>query len=189
MPGIKDGLVERKELDTDVIKLIKRILRLKSIDRDRGTYSATGDSLDLSDDGQPSDDSRRPLGESARRSVSQDDKLTVSKFIIDKQVKGAIAENLAKNYFLNKGYLVFPNLTAQGCIDMVVINQNNEIIKIDVKSVSIRERDGYPIMRARSLLQKELDVKLFYVDIEKKECWFYKEHENHLKRRTKVEKI
>ena len=45
-----------------MIKLIKRILRLKSIDRDRGTYSATGDSLDLSDDGQPSDDSRREGG-------------------------------------------------------------------------------------------------------------------------------
>ena len=113
----------------------------------------------------------------------------LKEFIIDKQVKGTIAENLAKNYFLNKGYLVFPNLTAQGCIDMVVINKNNEIMKIDVKSVSIRERDGYPIMRARSLLQKNLDVKLFYVDIEKKECWFYRENKNHLKRRTKVEKI
>ena len=56
-----------------MIELIKRILRLKSIDRDRGTYSATGDSLDLSDDGQPSDDSRRSLGESTRRSVSQDE--------------------------------------------------------------------------------------------------------------------
>jgi len=56
-----------------VIELIKRILRLKTIHRDRGTNSANGDSLDLSDDGQPSDDSRRPLGESARRSVSQDE--------------------------------------------------------------------------------------------------------------------
>ena len=74
LPGIKDGVTKKKELDTRVIELIKRILRLKSIDRDRGTYSATGDSLDLSDDGQPSDDSRRPLGESARRSVSQDGK-------------------------------------------------------------------------------------------------------------------
>ena len=73
LPGIKDGVTKKKELDTRVIELIKRILRLKSIDRDRGTYSATGDSLDLSDDGQPSDDSRRPLGESARRSVSQDE--------------------------------------------------------------------------------------------------------------------
>ena len=43
------------------------------LDRDRGTYLANGISLDLSDDGQPSNDSRRPLGESARRSVSQDD--------------------------------------------------------------------------------------------------------------------
>tara|TARA_R110002074_G_scaffold282169_1_gene453700 strand:+ start:147 stop:392 length:246 start_codon:yes stop_codon:yes gene_type:complete len=57
-----------------VIELIKRILRLKSIDRDRGTYSATGDSLDLSDDGQPSDDSRRSKGESTvRDGVSQDE--------------------------------------------------------------------------------------------------------------------
>ena len=74
MPGIRDGLTEKKELDIRVIELIKRILRLKSIDRDRGTYSATGDSLDLSDDGQPSDDSRRSSGESTvRDGVSQDD--------------------------------------------------------------------------------------------------------------------
>ena len=57
-----------------MLKLIKRILRLKSIDRDRGTYSATGDSLDLSDDGQPSDDSRRSKGESTvRDGVSQNE--------------------------------------------------------------------------------------------------------------------
>ena len=52
---------------------IKHKIKIKKIDRDRGTYSATGDSLDLSDDGQPSNDSRRSLGESARRSVSQND--------------------------------------------------------------------------------------------------------------------
>ena len=51
---------------------IKHKIKFK-IDRDRGTYLANGISLDLSDDGQPSNDSRRPLGESARRSVSQDD--------------------------------------------------------------------------------------------------------------------
>ena len=81
MPGIKDGATEKKELDTNVIELIKRILRLKTIHRDRGTNSANGDSLDLSDDGQPSDDSRRPLGESARRSVSQDGKLKQPIFV------------------------------------------------------------------------------------------------------------
>ena len=39
MPGIKDGLTEKKELDIKVIELIKRILRLKS-DRARGTSPA-----------------------------------------------------------------------------------------------------------------------------------------------------
>jgi len=74
LPGIKDGLTEKKELDTDVIELIKRILRLKSIDRDRGTNPATGVSLDLSDDAQASDESRRSKGESTvRDGVSQNE--------------------------------------------------------------------------------------------------------------------
>ena len=57
-----------------MIELIKRILRLKTIHRDRGTNSANGDSLDLSDDAQASDDSRRSKGESTvRDGVSQDE--------------------------------------------------------------------------------------------------------------------
>ena len=36
--------------------------KIKKMDRDRGTNLATGISLDLSDDGQPSDDSRREGG-------------------------------------------------------------------------------------------------------------------------------
>ena len=44
------------------------------IDRDRGTNLATGISLDLSDNGQPSDDSRRSKGESTvRDGVSRDE--------------------------------------------------------------------------------------------------------------------
>jgi len=52
---------------------IKHKIKIKKLDRDRGTYLANGISLDLSDDGQPSNDSRRSLGESTRRSVSRDD--------------------------------------------------------------------------------------------------------------------
>ena len=52
---------------------IKHKIKFKT-DRDRGTYSATGDSLDLSDDAQASDDSRRSKGESTvRDGVSQDE--------------------------------------------------------------------------------------------------------------------
>jgi len=73
--GVKDGLTEKKELDIKVIELIKRILRLKSIDRDRGTYSATGDSLDLSDEGISKPEQRLSAsdGESARRGVPADE--------------------------------------------------------------------------------------------------------------------
>jgi len=44
-------------------KLLKKFSKnMIKINRDRGTYLATGISLDLSDDGQPSDDSRREGG-------------------------------------------------------------------------------------------------------------------------------
>ena len=75
LPGIKDGVTKKKELDTRVIELIKRILRLKSIDRDRGTNPATGVSLDLSDEGISKPEQRLSAsdGESARRGVPADD--------------------------------------------------------------------------------------------------------------------
>ena len=113
----------------------------------------------------------------------------MSKFILDIHVKGKEAENLAQIYFLKKGYHVFNNVSQQGCIDMVVVNKNNEVIKVDVKSVCRRKRDGWKINRCRTPLQKKLDVKILYVDADKKECYFYKKDKNHLKRRTKVEKI
>ena len=110
-------------------------------------------------------------------------------FIDDRQIKGVVAENLAKNYFLSKGYLVFSSSTAQGCIDLVVIKKNGKVLKIDVKAVSRRKRDNGKINRRSTNLQKIINVKLFYVDVDKKECYFYKNNDDHLKRRTKVEKI
>jgi hypothetical protein len=71
--GTKDGLTEKKELDIKVIELIKRILRLKSIDRDRGTSPAV-----LRSSG-PKHSAERPAtklgvsGESARRGVPADE--------------------------------------------------------------------------------------------------------------------
>jgi len=65
---------KKQELDKDFIEHLEKFFKGKKIiDRDRGTNSATGDSLNLSDDGQPSDDSRRSSGESTRRSVSQNE--------------------------------------------------------------------------------------------------------------------
>ena len=113
----------------------------------------------------------------------------MSKFILDKHVKGKAAENLAQIYFLKNGYHVFSNISQQGCIDMIVVNKDNELLKIDVKCVSRRKRDNHKVNRSRTPLQDELDVKILYVDTDRKECYFYKKDKNHLKRRTKVEKI
>jgi hypothetical protein len=53
---------------------IKHKIKFKT-DRDRGTYSATGDSLDLSDEGISKPEQRLSAsdGESARRGVPADD--------------------------------------------------------------------------------------------------------------------
>ena len=65
---------KKQELDKDFIEHLEKFFKGKKIiDRDRGTNPATGVSLDPSDDGQPSDDSRRSSGESTRRSVSQNE--------------------------------------------------------------------------------------------------------------------
>ncbi len=76
------------------------------------------------------------------------------KFILNKHVKGRESENLAQIYFLKNGYHVFSNVSQQGCIDMIVVNENNEVIKVDVKSVCRRARDGHKINRCRTTLQK-----------------------------------
>ena len=55
---------------------IKHKIVFKKFDRDRGTNSATGDSLDLSDDGISKPEQRISAsdGESARRGVPADDR-------------------------------------------------------------------------------------------------------------------
>jgi len=68
---------------------IKNKIKIKKMDRDRGTYLANGISLDLSDDGQPSDDSRRSKGESTvRDGVSQNDNVFNDKTVSDDYKSG-----------------------------------------------------------------------------------------------------
>ena len=68
---------------------IKHKIKIKKMDRDRGTYLANGISLDLSDDGQPSDDSRRSKGESTvRDGVSQNDNVFDDKTVSDDYKSG-----------------------------------------------------------------------------------------------------
>ena len=73
LPGIKDGVTKKKELDTDVIELIKRILRLKSIDRARGTSPAELRSSEPKQRPERVATTLGVSGESARRGVPADE--------------------------------------------------------------------------------------------------------------------
>ena len=67
---------KKQELDKDFIEHLEKFFKGKKIiDRDRGTNSATGDSLDLSDEGISKPEQRLSAsdGESARRGVPADD--------------------------------------------------------------------------------------------------------------------
>jgi len=70
--GVKDGLIERKELDIKVIELIKRILRLKS-DRARGTSPAVLRSSGPKQRPERVATTLGVSGESVRRDVPADD--------------------------------------------------------------------------------------------------------------------
>jgi len=70
--GVKDGLIEKKELDIKVIELIKRILRLKS-DRARGTSPAVLRSSGPKQRPERVATTLGVSGESARRGVPTDE--------------------------------------------------------------------------------------------------------------------
>ena len=70
---------------------------------------------------------------------------------------------------MQKGYLVCKNLSQHGPVDLVAIKEN-ETLLIDVKSVSIRKRDGYAVNRTPTALQKKLGVKILKVNTKTGEC-------------------
>ena len=84
-------------------------------------------------------------------------------------VKGDVAEHQAIIWLWQKGYLVCKNLSQHGPVDLVAIKEN-ETILIDVKSVSIRKRDGYAVNRTPTALQKKLGVKILKVNTKTGEC-------------------
>ena len=84
-----------------------------------------------------------------------------------KTMKGQWAEFTAAAWLVTKGYLIYPKHQDNDPIDLVAVHRNTgKILKIDVKSVSIREsgrRKGDTINRVPSDAQKKIGVKLLYV--------------------------
>jgi len=86
--------------------------------------------------------------------------------------KGYFAEQLAMAWLLKQGYWVFRNVAPQGPIDCIAVNSNgSEKILIDVKVIS-KNRFGQTRSKILKTRQKDMGVKILYVDIDKLECRF-----------------
>ena len=78
--------------------------------------------------------------------------------------KGTMNELRAINEFLKKGCVVCKNVEAQGPFDISVTFPNGKVELLDVKTNSLRKRDGLPIHRSLTTAQKELGVRFYYKD-------------------------
>jgi hypothetical protein len=96
--------------------------------------------------------------------------LCLDKIKLAPTVKGALAELLACQFLMSKGYEVFRNLSPTGSIDIVAIKQK-EIRKIDVK-LCRTDKDG--IIKGRrkpKIWQKNLGIEFLCVSA-KGQCYF-----------------
>ena len=83
-----------------------------------------------------------------------------------KHIKGDQAELIAQEFFIKKGYYVFNNISQHGPADMVVLDNDGNVLLIDVKAVSLREKNGWKVNRTPTKEQAKLGVQLVFVDLE-----------------------
>ena len=90
-----------------------------------------------------------------------------------KHIKGDRAELIAAEYFINLGYSVHRNISQHGPVDLVIIDEDRtgDVILIDVKALSLRTKNGWKVNRTPTKKQRELDVKLIYVDLDTREVY------------------
>ena len=88
-----------------------------------------------------------------------------------KHIKGDRAELIAAEYFINLGYSVCRNMSQHGPVDLVLIDEETpgDVTLVDVKAISLRTKNGYKVNRVPNKKQKELGVKLIFVDLNTKE--------------------
>ena len=86
-----------------------------------------------------------------------------------KHIKGDQAELIAQEFFIKKGYYVFNNISQHGPADMVVLDNDGYTLLIDVKAVSLREKNGWKVNRSATEEQKRLGVHLLFVNLDTRE--------------------
>ena len=88
-------------------------------------------------------------------------------FKISKTMKGQHSEFIAAAWLIKQNYLVYIKTQDNDPIDLIAVHRGNgEVLKLDVKSVSIRRsgpKKGYRISRIVNEHQKKIGVKLLYV--------------------------
>ena len=82
-----------------------------------------------------------------------------------KHIKGDTAELIAAEHFINLGCYVFKNMSQQGPADMAVLDPEGRTRLYDVKSFSVRDKNGWKVNRSLSDDQKKCDVTFLYVDM------------------------
>ena len=103
--------------------------------------------------------------------------VTGEKQVIDtKHKKGFLNHWRAIEWLTKHEYYVYSNVSGLGPRDLMAMDMDGNIIKIDVKSESTRKTGrfaGYKIRRKLSQIQKNMGVKLLMVTDDGK-CYFYK---------------
>ena len=88
-------------------------------------------------------------------------------FHFSKAMKGQHSEFVAAAWLIKQNYLVYFKTQDNDPIDLVAVHRDDgEVLKLDVKSVSIRKsgpKKGHRINRVLSEPQKQIGVKLLYV--------------------------
>ena len=100
--------------------------------------------------------------------------------------KGYFGEQLAMAWLLKNGYWVFKNPAPQGPVDCVAINQiTHEVILVDVKVLS-HHKGGYTRSKILNEKQKQMNVKILYVDINNFECRWKNKIDNYKPKRNEL---
>ena len=99
--------------------------------------------------------------------------------------KGYLGEQLAMAWLLKNGYWVFKNLAPQGPVDCVAINQETlQVVLVDVKVLS-KHKGGHTRSKILNDKQKQMGVKILYVDVNKFECRWKQKLDNYIPERNK----
>jgi hypothetical protein len=86
-----------------------------------------------------------------------------------KHIKGDRAELIAQEFFIEKGFYVFNNISQHGPVDMAIMDKDGHIMLIDVKALSLRTKNGWKVNRVPTEEQSKLGVQLIFVNLDTKE--------------------